>query len=215
MQVKFRAVLMATIFLSGLVYTATAAAAPERLYYRYTDAEGNSVMEDRITEGALKYGYTVIGRYGRKIKTVPPRLTDEELAARKAQREKEEAEGNSAEQQEAWDKYLLLRYSSTDDIEAAKQRALNQIQVRIDILEANLQTLKQTIEREQALAADRQRRTGKPPTEDHDALMQSFNAELIGLEKQIAARKTESEQTVVLYDRDIARFSEILSSHGR
>ncbi len=199
------------LLLACLLLPVFSTAAAERLFYRHVDAHGNRVIEDRITESALIHGYTVTDRFGKVIKTVPPRPTEEELAARQAEREARVAEEKAAQQREAWDKYLLLRYSSVEDIAAAKERALNQIQVRIDILKSNVASLKQTVEREQRIAADRQRRTGKADNAEHRALIGAYNDEIIELEKQIAARERELEETTALYDRDIDRFNDVLA----
>lgn len=207
-----KAVRVCVLLVIAAVASGAAAQPAERLYYHYVDSNGNRVIEDRITEGALTHGYTVKTRYGKVVKKVPPRPTAEELAARKAERERAEADEKAAQQREAWDKYLLLRYSSVDDINGARDRALNQIQVRIDILKSNLVSLQQTVAQEQEKAAARQRRTGKVDDPEHDALMEAFNSEMVELERQIAGRQRELEETRSLYSRDVSRFEEIMGS---
>ena len=54
----------------------------------------------------------------------------------------------SAEQQRLreWDESLLLRYSTVADIEAARERALRDLRIRLSILKGNKRSLKQQAE---------------------------------------------------------------------
>ena len=51
----------------------------------------------------------------------------------------------------------MLRYSTIEDIEAARERALRDLRIRVSILKSNKRSLKQQVENYQAQAADLER----------------------------------------------------------
>ncbi len=60
-----------------------------------------------------------------------------------------------------WDESLLLRYSTIEDIEAARSRALSSLLINVSILKSNTRSLKQQVENYQAQAANIERRGGE------------------------------------------------------
>jgi predicted nucleic acid-binding Zn-ribbon protein len=107
-----------------------------------------------------------------------------------------------------WDESLLLRYSSVQDIEVAKVRALNDIKVRISILKSNLSTIKQQILKNQSEAAELERRGQDVP----EALMEtlaSLRREVTTTEQHINSRTLELDSVANNYERDKARFAHL------
>ena len=82
-----------------------------RVMYRYTKEDGTTLMHFGLDSEAAKKGYTILTPSGRVIAEVPPELTDEE---------RKQAE--LARQQKKRDRYLLDRYSSVEEVEAAAIR---------------------------------------------------------------------------------------------
>ncbi|WP_116367858.1 hypothetical protein [Parahaliea mediterranea] len=180
---------------------AVPAGAGEQLY-RYTNAEGNVVIDDKVPSEFVSQGYEVLSAKGKVLEVVPPRRTDEEA------RQVAEAEAAALAAKE-YDRNLLLRYSSVEDIEAARERALDELRIRIRILESNRVTLNQSLASYQAEAADAERRG-----EEADAKLlkeiSNLQAELNGNEQRIGKRRVELDEVAASYDRDITRFEEIL-----
>jgi chromosome segregation ATPase len=191
--------------LCGVAALAVALAAgpadAERLYYRYKNAKGVTVIDDRVPPEFVKQGYTVLTRDGRVVEEVPPQLSGS--AAEQAR-----AAAAEAKRLREWDESLLRRYSNTADIEAARDRALREFDIRISILRSNLQSVKGQIEREQARAADIERRGGVVPT-DLQASIADLRREIAATEETIALRKRERDEVKASFQRDAERFESL------
>lgn len=183
------------LVLLTLVTSADAAAGK---MYRYTTDKGVIAVDDHVPPEFVKNGYEVLSPDGRVLETVPRQLVGEEGKRKRA------AEAEAKRLQE-WDKNLLLRYSSVDDIAAARDRALREIDIRLSILRTNLVSAKGQVEREQAKAADIERRGGTVP-EAITTNIEKLKLEVAGIETSIAERTKDKETTNASYQKDIDRF---------
>jgi hypothetical protein len=183
--------------LAVLIAGGDAIAAGAKLY-RYTTDKGVTAVDDHVPPEFVKNGYEVLSPDGRVLETVPRQLTGEEGARKRA------ADAETKRLQE-WDKNLLLRYSSVDDIAAARDRALHEIDIRLSILRSNLTSAKAQVEREQEKAADIERRGSTVP-ETISTNIEKLKAEVSGIEDSIAERMKDKEATQVSYQKDIDRF---------
>ncbi len=185
------------LVVAALVAHGAAHAGSAKLY-RYTTDKGVTAVDDHVPPEFVKNGYEVLSPDGRVLQTVPRQLTGEEGARKRA------ADAEAKRLQE-WDKNLLLRYSSTDDIAAARDRALHEIDIRLSILRSNLASTKSQVEREQEKAADIERRGSNVP-EAISINIDKLKAEVAGIEESIAERQQDKEATAASYQRDIERF---------
>lgn len=180
----------------------------DNVYYRYPGEGGTVVIDDRLPPEAVPRGYDVIRKDGSVVKTVPPQLTDEQRRAWEQEQAITEARKAAAEKLRQWDESLLLRYSDVEDIDRAKERALNDIRVRISILKSNLTAIKQQVLKDQAEAAELERRGEEVP----EALTENLSAlrrELAATEIQIQSRIAELDTVADDYERDKERFSKL------
>ena len=76
---------------SAIVLTLGMVAQSEAGMYRYTDENGQVVISNTIPQEATKRGYDILGANGRVVETIPPAPTDEEIAAREAEKQRQEA----------------------------------------------------------------------------------------------------------------------------
>ena len=178
----------------------------QSLLYRYTSDNGTQVIDDTIPPEFVKNGYDIINKQGEVIQRVPRQLTEEELrdqdseAARARMREEEERRLRE------WDESLMLRYSTTRDIEAAQSRAIRDLSIRIGILKSNLKSTQKQIEKLQQEAANYERRNQDVPKTIMDNTA-TLRLEMQDIQDSIAARNQEIEQTRASFQRDIERFS--------
>lgn len=200
---SYRTVLFLTLLLSAPVLEA-------RDYYRYRNADGAMVISDVLTPEALDAGYAVTDAMGRVKDRVAPRPTAAELAERKRQREEEKRRKLEAQRQAEYDEQLLRRYSRPEELEAARERALEQIQVRIDILVSNRQTVIAAIEKSQEEAADAVRNKGEAP-QDLLTNIELMRAELMETQRQLRFRQAELKARSDEFDRDRARLEHLRS----
>jgi chromosome segregation ATPase len=174
--------------------------------YRYKNDEGVPVINFRIPPEFVHKGYDIINPDGSLIRKIPRALSKEELLLRNT----DESRVRFAEQEEqrlrAWDNSLMLRYSSMDDIEAAQERAMRDLKVRISILKSNLTTIKSQIEREQLKAANIERSGGEVP-EEMSGNIDILRLDIEDTEQSIAARRDEIDSVNAAFARDMNRFT--------
>jgi hypothetical protein len=180
-------------------------AAKSKQLYRYRNAEGNVVVGYQVPSDSIGGGYEVLNNEGIVIKVVPRALTAEERKAKDAQKRQEEAAMAEEERLRLWDESLMLRYSTVADIEAARKRALSNLQIRVSILRGNKRALKQEVENYQARAADTER-AGMEVEVTRLRQIESLQSEIETTDRAIRDREREVEELAAAYQADIDRF---------
>ena len=104
---------------------------------------------------------------------------------------------------------LLLRYSNVEDIEAARDRALSDLRIRVSILKSNTRFLKQQVENHQVVAADIERNGGTVDV-SRLAAIEDLQSEIATTERAIADRELEVVQEKDKFQLDIDRFLMLL-----
>ncbi len=177
--------------------------------YRYTNNEGNIVVDYQVPPEFVKKGYEVLSAEGVVLKVVPRELTEEERKIADAQ-ERLEAEARAEEERlREWDETLLRRYSTIEDIEAARERALMDLRIRVSILKGNKRSLKQQVENYQAQAAELER-MGKEVDVARLSAIDDLQSEIGATDRAIRDREQEIKDVSAAYDADIERFEALL-----
>ena len=140
---------------------------------------------------------------------VARQLNAQERANQSARERIQEEAIAEQERLRKWDESLLLRYSTTDDIEAARERSLRELRIRVSILNGKLRSLKQQVESYQALAAD-QERFGTEVDEEHLAAIDNLRSEIGSTERALSDRRAEIAAVDDSFDRDVERFSTLI-----
>jgi hypothetical protein len=200
----------------GLLLTVTAleslaqarAGVQQRPLYRYVDDRGVTVIDFHIPPQHAHRGYQVLGVGGRVIDEIPPTLSPEEREAQPATAETAAERADRELRERKRDESLPLRYSTIADIDAARDRSLRELRVRINIERSNIRSLRQQIENEQAAAADLERRGIEVPAENL-LNIRKLQVDLERTERSIAEREREIEVTKASYAADAARFAEL------
>ena len=177
--------------------------------YRYLNDQGNVVVDFQVPKTDIAKGYEILNTDGIVIEIVPRELTAEE---RKVANAKEKLLAEAAAEQERlrlWDESLLLRYSTIEDIEASRKRALSSLLINVSILKSNTRSLKLQVENYQAHAADIERR-GEEVDVRRLGAIEDLQGEIQATERSIADRKREMEEVKADYQMDIDRFEQLL-----
>lgn len=177
--------------------------------YRYRNAEGNPVVAYQVPPEYVANGYEILSPTGALVAVVPRQLDDSERGSIDARARSESEAAAERERLRKWDESLLLRYSTIEDIEAARQRALRDLRIRVSILKGKLRTLKQQVETYQAQAAD-QERLGQPVNAEHLNAIDDLQSEIAVTERAVRDRQAEIDSVDESYDRDVERFSSLL-----
>ena len=160
--------------------------------YRYVNENGVTVINYSIPPEYVHKGYEILNPDGSVHKVIPRTLTEEEMADQSSAAYRERVEAEEAERLRKWDESLLLRYSSIEDIEAARDRALSELRIRISILQSNIRSLQSQVENNQRRAADAERRGREVPLEVV-ATIEGLQGEIVETERSIRDRKQEIE----------------------
>lgn len=185
-----------------------APAAAEELFYRYENAEGVTVIDDHVPPRFAHKGYAVLSKTGRVIEVVPRALTEAERSDANNPVVQERLRAEAAEKQRRYDTILLARYSNVVDIEAARDRKLREIEVRINLLSGNIRGLKQQLESRQQVAADLER-SGRAVPEEYPRSIEALRAEIAEAQTQISRYEVERTATEMRFEMDIERFREL------
>jgi hypothetical protein len=180
-------------------------AADARTMYRYVNEQGVRVVAYQVPPEYVAGGYEVLNEKGVVVEVVPPVPKESERESLAASREAAERARAEAEALREWDESLLLRYSSVTDIEAARDRALRELQIRVSILRGKQRALRQQVEGYQASAADQERR-GQAVSELNLQAMRDLRDEIEATERAIAEREQEITAVEASFQRDIERF---------
>lgn len=200
---------LAWVLLCAVLLLTLPLAAYSRDLYRYTNERGILVIHDRITAEYATKGYEVINEKGVVTKVVPRQLTEEELAQRDVKEQMAAAVAAERERLRKWDESLLLRYSTIEDIEAARERALRDLRIRVSILKSNTRSLKQQVENYQAIAADTERGGGTVDVQRLSAI-EELQSEIAITERSVVDRQAEIERVKGEFQLDIGRFELLL-----
>ncbi len=173
----------------------------EAHFYRYVDSDGQTIVVDNLNQGAIEFGYQVIGSNGQVLETIPRALTRQE-------REAEIVRQQEAAVLRAWDESLLLQYSTVEDIEAAEIRALQELDVRIGILRSNQTSLNTQLKTEQSKAANLER-AGRAVPADQQNRIRDLAIELEATKESSALRREERVALQDAYRKDRGRFAEL------
>jgi hypothetical protein len=197
------------VFAAALVLAPTALLAQAGNLYRYTNTDGVTVVDYQVPSDYVGKGYEVLNADGMVIQVVPRELTEEEKKVRNAQQELEAAATAEEQRLREWDESLLLRYSTVADIEAAQERALRDLRIRLSILKGNKRSLKQQAENYQAQAADMER-SGQQVDVARLGAIENIQKEIETTDRAIDDRAKEIEEVSAAFQQDIERFEMLL-----
>ena len=198
---------MFAVCVAALLLSANVASAD--YMYRYINDAGTTVIDHSIPPEFVKNGYEILNQDGSVHEVVPRELTAQEMAERSSDEYRKQVEAEEAKRLEEWDNSLLLRYSSVEDISAARDRALSELKIRISILKSNARQLTRQVESNQARAADIERSGGTVPVEIVSTIG-SLQDEVVETERAVLEREREMKLISRGFQRDMDRFEHLL-----
>lgn len=176
--------------------------------YRYKNDVGGTVVDWHVPAKFAGRGYEVLNSQGQVIEVVPRQLSEGELQNKDlVERLKQDAEVERARLAE-WDKFLLLRYSSVDDIDAARERGLRELKIRLSILASNQRASGSRLESLLARVADTERRGDAPLQQDVDAIA-ALRTEIASTGRAIEEREAQVLEITRDYRQDRDRFEQL------
>lgn len=179
--------------------------------YKWVDENGTTHYGETVPPEYADKDRAELSKSGRVVKQHKV-LTPEERAAERSAKEQEEAkkleEKQAAIESKRRDTALIDTYSSSAEIDLARKRNLQQIELRIDGINANI---KRASVNQLALQkeADDYAKAGKkiPPSLQED--LQEAQAQLDKLKKDLEKPLAEKAKMEARYDADKARYREL------
>ncbi len=198
-----------TLLAFALVTLVHGPGAQARDMYRYTNEKGNTVIDYQVPPEYVANGYEVLNEEGMVLRVVPRELSAEEQALLSNREQRAEAARAEQDRLRKWDESLLLRYSTVADIEAARERALRDLRIRLSILQSNKRSLKKQVENYQSQAAN-QERAGRAVDMTLLNAIEDLQDQITSSDRSIADRQDEIQRVADSYQRDIERFEQLL-----
>jgi len=191
------------LLIGGFVMTMSvhALAQDKKMFYRYTTNDGHKVVSQTIPPQYIRNGYELLTISGEIVKVVAP-------APSEADAERVANERKAAKERAKTDLELRRTYSSVNDIESAKTRNLQELQNTVNILQANLSSVKLQLKAQEAHAASIER-SGKTVTAEVLKNITTLRTEEKELNVQIKQREAEYQSSADKYEQDKLRFIEI------
>ncbi|GGE77128.1 hypothetical protein GCM10011533_31800 [Streptosporangium jomthongense] len=189
---------------SALLLFSSMSVQAEAGMYRYTDEEGQIVISNTIPQSATKRGYDILNSNGRVVETIPPAPTEEEIAAREAEKQRQKELAIQREK----DAQLLKRFSHPDQAIKAMHRKLDELRGLIQLKRGNISVISSQLDNEQSRAANMER-TGQ---EIPDAVLEKIRrleSQIRDIEREISWQTQEIESLKQSFEKDIKRLEEV------
>ena len=176
--------------------------------YRYKNDVGGTVVDWRVPPEFAGRGYEVLNAQGQVVEVVPRQLSSGELQNKDLVKRLQQEATVERARLAKWDKFLLLRYSTVEDIDAARDRALRDLKIRLSILASNQRTARNRLESVLARVADMERRGDVPIEQDLDAIA-ALRADIANTGRAIKEREAQVLEVTDSFDEDRSRFIQL------
>lgn len=198
--------------LSGIALALGAQLALAAGMYKWTDDKGIVHYSDQMPVEAVNKGTVVMDKQGRQVKKIEPVPTAEQVKAKEQEEEKAKAMARQRDEQTRKDMALLQSYTSEDEIEFARNRAISAVTDQIKAAEGYSGDL---MRRQRELEAQKTALGGKPVPAALENELVSLSNEL-GRQKGLLTQKKEELASInARYDVDKRRWQDIRNDQLR
>src|SRR5450631_1499965 len=180
--------------------------------YKWTDDKGVTHYSDQMPPEAVNKGTMVFDKQGRPVKKIEAAPTPEQQKAKELEEERQKGVAKLRDDQTRKDLALLQSYTSEDEIEFARGRAISAVSIQIKSAESyttDLTRRQQELEKQKAALA------GKPMPAALENELTSLNDELGRQSRLMALKKDELATISARYDVDKRRWQEIRGDQSR
>ena len=203
-RVAARAILFAAVACAGVALAAGT--------YKWTDEQGVVHYSDKAPPETPTKGATVLDRQGRPVKKIDPPLTAEQQKAKAEEEERQRALAKAKDEQARKDRALMQSYTSEDEIDIARGRAVSTIEAQIKSAQAFSADLTR---RQQNIAKQKAGYAGKPIPIELERESASVDSELSRQTILIRQKQEELVLATAKYDTIKQRWREIVADQER
>ena len=174
--------------------------------YKWTDDKGIVHYSDQMPQDAVNKGATVFDKQGRPLKKIDAAPTQEEMRAKEAEEERMKSSNRLTQERARKDQALLQSYTSEQEIDFARNRAISTVDSQLKSAESystDLRRRQTEIEKQKVALA------GKPVPPALENELVSLSNELGRQDGLIAQKRDEVASINARYDNDKKRWQEI------
>lgn len=197
--------LISTLLFASSALLAMGAAAQTRIYC-CDDANGRKVCGDFLPPACQGRAYEERDNRGFVSKTVEAPLTAEQQARRAAEQARKDEEAKKAAEERRRSLALLATYSSEKDINAARDRALAEVEKN---MKQSQQRLDEANKKKKKIESDREFYKGKPLPEQVRADIRDNQKEIEAQQAAVAAKAKEMEEVRSRFADEKKRYLEL------
>ncbi len=172
------------------------------------DSKGVTHYGDTIPPECANRSIVELDDKGLPVKENPATMTPEERRAMEEEVRKEAGEAQQELELKRRDKALLGTYTNETEIDMAKSRNLQQLNLALANVEAKLKTAKEKLSQDNAQAESFPRRN-QPVPADLQARIQSSKKEVADLEVERVQKEQDLAAMTQKFDADKARYREL------
>jgi hypothetical protein len=174
--------------------------------YKWVDEKGGVHYSDKMPPEAVDKGNVELNKQGVPVKRNDPAPTAEQRRAKAAEEERQKALAKERELVDRRDRALIQSYTSEDEIDLARSRALGTIEGQLSSAQAySVQLAK----RRQDLDERRRSYGDRPAPAAIDRELEGIATELAKQDAFIAEKKRETVAVTARYDADKQRWREL------
>jgi chromosome segregation ATPase len=172
------------------------------------DAAGKWHYGDSADEDCARSKVIELDTRGIQRREIAAPLTEAELKAREQNRERDEQARKLSEEQQRRDQQLLATYAIEDDIILTRDRKISDIEAQIRASQDTLKSLRTSLGRLQAQAAEEQR-AGKQVSPQTAKTISNNEAQIAKHELHVEKMKKDQEAMRAQYQAELERFREL------
>lgn len=178
--------------------------------YKWVDEHGEVHYSDKVPPEAVNKGNVELNKQAVPIKKTDPALTPEQLKAKAAEDERQRVLAKQQEEVARRDRALLASYTSENEIDLARTRALQTID---NVMQSAQAYSAQLAKRKEALVA-KKAAAGDKASANLDHELEMLNGEIERQADLVAQKKREAATVTAKYDADKARWRELVAARA-
>lgn len=194
------------LIIASVLALAAAPASAQSHMYKCKDSKGKTYYTQTPPAECMGKEMDELSKQGRVLKKREAALTPEQLAAREAEEKRKKEEEALAREEKRKNQALLNTYSSEQDIEEGRQRALKQSEQAAKEIEKRIAEAQK---RAKALAAEKEFYLKKPMPKKLQDDIKNNDMDLQTQEGALAAKKKELGEINAKYDEDKRRYLQL------
>lgn len=182
---------------------------PARKIVCWTDENGHRACGDRVPPQYARQERQVYDRSGRVVETIERQKTPDEIAEAERRAAEQEAGRKRAQEQAAYDRFLLTSFASVAELERTRDERLSTLNGRLGLAEKSLADNEEGIRQLQEQIAAAEQQPEKKVPQRLTRKLAEFERTLADNRRAVEKLKGERDQVVLKFATDIARYREL------